>query len=150
MAGLSNYLRNKLVDWLLRGQAFTPPANVYIELCSTAPGPGVAGLPLSGTGYARVAIPSGLANWSGTQGDGSTVPSSGTTGTTSNNAEVDFGLAGGNWGTASHWEMYDAPTGGNRLVYGTIVNGVGTPTPRDISTGDPVSFPISSLRIQFS
>ena len=32
MSGISNYLANKIADWELRGQAFTPPATVYVAL----------------------------------------------------------------------------------------------------------------------
>lgn len=149
MAGMSNYMRNKIVDWFHRGQAYTPPATVYIELCSTAPSPGLVGSPLSGTGYARVSIASSLVAWSGTQGDGTTVVSTGSSGTTSNNAALDYGIAPAAWGTASHWQAYDAPSGGHPLFFGEIVNGVGAAAPRTVAVGDPVSFPISALRAQW-
>lgn len=152
MAGMSNYLRNKIIDWFHRGVSFTPPATVYVALCSTAPTASTAGTELSGTSYARVAVAQGTTEWAATNGDTTTTnPSTGTTGTTSNNADVDFGTAGaGGWGTASHWETYDASTGGNRLQYGTIVDGGGTPTPRTIGAGDPVKFPISTLRFNWT
>lgn len=147
MAGLTNYLRNKIVDWFHRGVAYTPPDPVYITLVSTTPTPAAGGTELSGTGWARVAVAKSTTAWAATNADGSTAAtSSGTNGTTSNNAVINFGTAGSAWGTATHWEMYDASTAGNRLMYGVIVNGVGTPTPRTIASGDPVSFPISALR----
>lgn len=149
MPGMSNFMRNAIIDWYHRGQAHTPPATVYIELCSTAPTPGSPGTPLSGSGYARVAIGSGLVNWSGTQADASTAVSSGTSGVTSNNILLNYGTAATAWGTASHWQAYDAASGGNPLFYGEIVNGSGVATPRTISSGDPVSFPISGLRVQW-
>ncbi len=39
MSGISNHLANALADWELRGQAFTPPATVYVALllCSNGP-----------------------------------------------------------------------------------------------------------------
>lgn len=148
MAGMTNYLRNKLVDWMHRGVSFTPPATMYVRLCSTAPSAAAAGTELSGTGYAAEAIASSTTAWAATNADGSTAnPSTGTNGTTSNNAIIDFGTAGSAWGTASHWELWDAATGGNRLFYGAIVDSGGTPTPRSIASGDPVSFPISALKV---
>lgn len=148
MPGMTNYLRNKVVDWLHRGQSFTPPSTLYVRLCSTAPTAAAAGTELTGTGYLPVAIASTLAAWAATNADGSTTnPSSGTNGTTSNNGVIDFGTAGSSWGTASHWELWDDDTGGNRLFYGEIVDGAGTPAPRSIANGDPVSFPISALRV---
>lgn len=147
MAGLTNYLRNKLVDWFHRGVAFTPPDPVYITLVSTTPTPSAGGTELSGSGFARVSVAKSTTAWAATNADGSTSgTSSGTNGTTSNNAIIDFGTAAAAWGTATHWEMYDASTAGNRLMYGTIVDGLGVATPRSIALGDPVSFPISALR----
>lgn len=147
-AGLTNYLRNKIVDWLLRGQSYTPPTNVYVELVSTTPSAAGAGTPLSGSGYARVGIACSTTAWAATNGDTTTTnPSSGTTGTTSNNAVVNFGTAAADWGTATHFELYDASTSGNRLLFGVIVDGAGNPSPRSIVNGDPVTFPISSLKI---
>ena len=39
MSAVSDYLANKLTDWELRGQTFTPPATVYVALllCSNGP-----------------------------------------------------------------------------------------------------------------
>ena len=39
MSGISNHLANAEADWELRGQAFTPPATVYVALllCSNGP-----------------------------------------------------------------------------------------------------------------
>lgn len=150
MAGFSNYLRNKLIDLVLRGLPFSGPATMYLELCSSQPTPSVAGAPLSGTSYGRVPITSSLTEWAGTQGDGTTAASSGTSGVTSNNNPADFGTAGAAWGTASHWELYDASSGGNRILWGVIVDGLGVAAPRIISAGDPVKFPAGALRVQFS
>lgn len=147
MSSMSNYLRNKLIDWFLRQEAFSPPATVYVALCTSAPTAAAAGTEVStsGTGYAREAVTSSLANWAGTQAALSTTASSGTTGETSNNSAIDFGTATITWGTVSHWEIYDAATSGNRLIFGTIVDGVGSPSPRTIVAADPVSFPASAL-----
>ena len=148
MPGMTNYLRNKVVDWFHRGVAFTPPDPLYLRLCSTAPSAAAAGTELTGTGYAAVSIAKSTTAWAATNADASTAnPSTGTNGTTSNNAVVNFGTAGSAWTTASHWELWDAASGGNRCLYGEIVDGAGSPSPRSIASGDPVSFPISALRV---
>lgn len=148
MSGFTNYLRNKLVDYFHRGVGFSPPATMYIELVSTTPSASAGGTALSGTGYSRASIESDTTEWSATNGATTTTnPSTGTTGTTSNNVAVDFGTAGAAWGTATHWEAWDAVTAGNRLFFGPIVDGAGTPTPRSVALGDPVSFPISALQV---
>ena len=101
MSAASNYLENKLVDHLLRGQTLTAPATVYVGLSTTAPGEASFGTEVSGTAYARVAVTSSLANWAGTQGAGTTVASSGTSGLTSNNAAITFPTPGaGGWGAS--------------------------------------------------
>lgn len=97
----------------------------------------------------REVMPADMTTWSGTQLGGSTVASNGTTGTIANNVECDLGLSPVA-GTASHWEAYDAPTGGNRCFWGVITDGAGTPTPRSIAIGDPVVFPIGALQVQWA
>ncbi|MES2180736.1 MAG: hypothetical protein V4493_01380 [Pseudomonadota bacterium] len=148
----ANYLRNKIIDWYHRGQTFAPPATLYFALCTSAPTAASAGTEVStsGTGYARTSVAASLANWAGTDAALSTAVSTGTSGTTSNNISVSFGTATTSWGTISHWEAYDAVTGGNRQYYGTIVDGTGAASPRSIAAGDPVSFPASALSANWS
>jgi hypothetical protein len=115
MTYFTNYAENKLVD-MLRGQAWSLPADLYFGLASAATDSSIT--ELSGTGYAREAITRSLANWSGTQGAGTTTASSGTSHVSSNNVAIDFGTAGaGGWGTASHLVAWDASTSGNALFY---------------------------------
>lgn len=115
---LTDYIENKLVDWLLRGQTFTPPATSYIALftdsCTDA-GPGTE-VSTSGTAYARQAVTASLANWAGTQSAGSTTASSGTGGTTSNNGAITWAASTAAWGTIQSVGWMDASTAGNRLI----------------------------------
>ena len=37
MTALSDYLENKIIDYVLRAQAFTAPATVYVGLLTAAP-----------------------------------------------------------------------------------------------------------------
>jgi hypothetical protein len=148
MAGQTNYLRNKLIDWFHRGKSFTPPTSHFVALVTTTPTASAAGTEVTGTGYARQEIVLGTTTMAATNADGSTTdPSSGTTGKTSNNGVVNWGNAGSSWGTVSYYEVWDAVTGGNRLFFGAIVDSGGTPAPRSIANGDPVSFPISAMAI---
>jgi hypothetical protein len=80
----------------------------------------------SATGYARVAYASTLANWSGTQGAGSAVASTGSSGQISNNAAVSFAQVTTSLGLVVGFCMWDAATGGNCWEYG--VQSSGTPT----------------------
>jgi len=90
MSALSDYLENKLIDHILRGQTLTAPANVWIALFTAAPNDAGGGTEVSGGSYARVQVASSLANWAGTQGAGTTTASSGTGGQTSNNGAITF------------------------------------------------------------
>lgn len=112
---MSDYLENKVVDWLLRGQAFTAPATVWVGLTTTACSDSATGTEVTGGSYARVSVTSSLANWAGTQSAGSTTASSGTGGVTSNNGTITFAAPTANWGTVGHVIIMDASSGGNML-----------------------------------
>lgn len=77
---LTDFAENKLIDAVFRGQALGAPATFYVALFTTACSDSAAGTEVStiGTGYARAAVTSSLANWAGTQAAGSTTASSGT------------------------------------------------------------------------
>lgn len=143
MAALSDYLENKLIDWLLRGQTFTPPATVYVGLLTAAPSDSAAGTEVTGGSYARVAVTSSLASWAGTQAAASTVASSGTSGTTSNNGTITFPAPTANWGVVTHFAVYDASTGGNLLFYAALG------ASKTINNGDAApSFAAAALTLQ--
>lgn len=121
MAALSNYLENKVQDWILRGQAYTPPATVYFALFTAAPTDAGGGVECAGGGYLRVARACSLVNFSGTQGVGTTAVSSGTSGTVYNNTDIQFpDPVGANWGIIVAMGVFDAATEGNLLMYGAV------------------------------
>lgn len=120
MAALSDYAENKIIDALLRGQVLSAPATMYVGLYTTSPADMAGGVEVTGGSYVRVAVTSSLANWAGTQGAGTTVASTGTSGTTSNNAPISFPQATANWGTVLAFGLFDAATGGNLWIYGNL------------------------------
>ena len=134
MAAKTNYLENKIIDWLFRAQSYTPPATLYFALFTAAPSDTGGGTECTGGSYARVGVAASLANFAGTQSAGSTTASSGTGGTTSNNAAITFPAPTGNWGTATHMGVFDASTAGNLLCFAalsvskTINNGDAAPS----------------------
>lgn len=142
MAAMSDYLENKLIDQIFRAQAFTFPGTLHVALLTAAPSDTGGGTEVSGGAYARVAVTNSLANWAGTQSAGSTVASSGTTGTTSNNGTITFATPTASWGTVTHFGIYDASTGGNLLFFGALT------VSKTINIGDTVSFPAGTLSIQ--
>jgi hypothetical protein len=144
MAAFSDFAENKLIDWLLRGQAIgitgasaaagTGPTNTYVALLTAAPSDTGGGTEVTGGSYARVTVASSLANWAGTQAAASTAASSGSSGTTSNNNAITFPAPTANWGVVTHMAVYDAASGGNLIFYSaltvskTINNGDAAPS----------------------
>lgn len=153
MAAMSNFLENKLIDWLFRAQAIgitgasaaagTGPTSVWIALFTANPTDAGGGTEVTGGSYARVQVTSSLANWAGTQGAGTTVASSGTSGTTSNNAAITFPAPTANWGVVTGVGIFDASTAGNLLAFSALSSS------KTVNSGDAApSFPAAALSFQ--
>ena len=145
MAAMSDWLENGLVDLILRAQALTLPANLHFALFTAAPSDSGGGTEVTGGSYARVSVARSLANFAGTQSAGSTTASTGTGGVTSNNNVITFPSPTANWGTVTHWGVFDASTGGNLVFHGALT------TSRVINNGDgPVSFAAAAFQLTFA
>lgn len=129
-AALTDYAENKLIDALMRGQSLGAPATWYVALYTTCPTDSTAGTEVSGGSYARVAVTAGLTQWAGTQSAGSTIASSGTGGTTSNNASITFPAPTTSWGVVACWGITDASSSGNLWIYSALT------TSKTINNGD--------------
>ncbi len=139
----TDYLENKIVDWLFRGQSFTPPATLYFSLHTASCSDSSPGTEVTGGSYARVAVTASLANFAGTQSAGSTSASSGTSGTTSNNGAITFAAPTANWGSITHIGINDASTSGNQLACNALT------IPKTVNNGDAApSFAAGALTIQ--
>lgn len=141
---MSDFLENKIIDQIFRGQSAPTTTTLHVGLLTSAPSDSGGGTEVSGGSYARVAVTSSLANWSGTQSAGSTTASSGTGGQTSNNTGITFPTPSAGWGNVTHFGIYDAPTGGNLLFWGALT------IPKTINQSDTVTFPAASLSITFA
>jgi hypothetical protein len=140
---MSDYLENKLLDTLLRGQSYTMPTTVYAALATSTGSDTACGTEVSGGSYARVSVTSSLSNWAGTQSAGSTTASSGTGGTTSNNNSITFPSPTANWGTVTEVCVFDASSAGN-LLFRTALT-----TSKTINNGDAApSFAAAALTFQ--
>lgn len=115
-------LQNALIDTIFRGQPLLAPTTWYVALVTQLGSPTVPGFEVSASGYARASIPASLAAWSGTQAPGTTDPSSGTTDTISNNINILFPSPTADWGTVIGYELWDAPSGGNRWISGKLAS----------------------------
>lgn len=143
--GMSDYLSNKLIDLLFRAEAFTWPASTYAALYTAAPSNAGGGTEVSGGSYARAAIASSLAAWSGTQSAGSTAASSGTAGRISNNAALNYPAPTAVWGTVTHEGLKDAATAGNLLWWRALA------TPKTVPSGASApGHPANTMGITFA
>jgi hypothetical protein len=139
MASMTDFLENKLIDFLFRAQAL----GIGGATAAAAPADGAAGTEVTGGAYARVAVTSALANWAGTQAAASAVASSGATGTTSNNAVITYPVPTANWGSIVSMAIYDAAAAGNMLIHNALT------TPKTVNNGDPApTFPAATLSFQ--
>ena len=105
MSAMSDYLELKILDHITGRTAYTKPSAVYLGLSTgdfTDTGSGSS--ELSGNGYQRVAVAFDAA----------------ASGATQNTSAIDFPAATGNWGTVSHYALFDATTGGNALIVGVF------------------------------
>jgi hypothetical protein len=145
MAAMSDWLENGLVDLILRNQTLTIPAALHVALYTAAPSDSGGGTEVTGGSYARVSVTRNLTNWAGTQSAGSTTASTGTGGQTSNNGAITFPAPTANWGTVTHFAIFDASTGGNLLFHGALT------TAKTINNGDAApSFNAAALTITFA
>lgn len=110
MSQLTNFGENKLADFF-RGQGLASlPASWHLAPLSAYSDSSVT--EITGAGLARAAVTRGLTQWAGTQGDGTTLASTGTSHTTSNNAPIDLGTASGS-DTLVAVGFFDAGSSGN-------------------------------------
>jgi len=120
MAALSDHAENLLLNWLMTTDAVTRPTAWYVALYTAAPSDAGGGTEVSGNGYSRQAI--------------SCATATGTGGTTSNDANITFTAAGGDWGTITHIGIHDASTGGNLIWHGAMSSS------KTIADGDTLQF----------
>jgi hypothetical protein len=145
MSAMSDYLENKLIDHVFRGQTYSNPV-LYVGLLTGAPGEAGGGTEISAGSYARVKTAAGasqaLTDWKSTQND--SLASTGTGGNTTNTNALTFPTPSATWGTVTHFGLYDADSGGNLLFYGTLT------IAKTINQSDTVTFPAGSLSITFA
>lgn len=137
MAGLSDYAEDALLNHFFRTTTFTRPSPIYVSLHTADPTDAGTGTEVSGGSYARVSV---------TPGNGAfDAPStSGSTRKTANTAAITFPSPTANWGTVTHFGIWDASTAGNMLFSGTLT------TSRNIQNGDNApSFAAGALEVSF-
>jgi hypothetical protein len=125
MAGFSDYYENKVIDHMLRNQAFTPPATVYVGLYTAAPTDAGGGTEVSGGSYARQAVTLAAAS----------------AGATQNSADITFPTATADWGTIVAAGLFDAASAGNLLAWNNLT------ASKTVNSGDTFKITAGSLTI---
>ena len=103
MSALSNHLETLLHRWHLTTAAVTRPTAWYLAIGTGSSDAGLTGEPV-GNGYARQAITFSVTDDTASNSNAITIGPCSTT----------------NWGTVSHFGIYDAETGGNLLWHGPL------------------------------
>lgn len=131
MPALSNYAETTVINLFLKGVNATAPTQWWLALYTTNPTAADTGTEVpfvGGSAYARQPITFGT-------------PSGGSIAST---GELDFPVAGTNWGTIGWAGIRDAATAGHLLFYGPLV------VSRYISAGDVLKFLVGNISVTVS
>ena len=139
MAAMSDYLEQKLLDEVFNGVGFTSPAT-YIALFTAAPSDSGGGTEVTGGSYARkqVNVNGGSSptwNLAVTEGGGGYL--------VDNLHDITFVTASADWGSITHFGIFDALTTGNLLVHGALT------APKTVQNGDTFKFAVGDLDVIF-
>lgn len=128
MTVFSDYWENKILNHIF-GKGSYSPLTIYVALSTADPLDDASELAEpAGNAYARVQT--SASDWNAAS-DGSL----------DNSNNIIFPQATGNWGTISHFALFDAATGGNMLAYGALSQ------PHTIDSGKTVRFASGDLDI---
>ncbi len=128
MGSFSNYWENEILDHLFGKGAYSPPT-IYVALSTADPGESGSGLSEpSGNGYTRALT--SASDWNTANG-----------GLLDNAAAIEFNAATGDWGTMTHFALFDAATAGNMLAYGTLNQA------KSVGSGDTIRFAAGDLDV---
>jgi hypothetical protein len=129
MAGsLSDFSEDEILDHLLGGATYTPPATLYLAVFTAAPTDAGGGTEVTGGSYARLAITNNLTNFPASSG-----------GAKSNGAVLDMVTASAGWGTVVAYALFDASSAGNMLGWADLTSSV------IINNGDTLRFAAGAL-----
>lgn len=121
----TTFTSDTVINLLLRGVPFVPPASIYLGLFTVAPTVMGGGVEVSGGAYIRQGV-----TWS--------IPNNGLS---NNTSQVDFPVATGNWGVIVAFALFDNLAGGNMLYFASLN------APRDVQINDQVQYPVGQLTV---
>lgn len=123
----TDYLENKVLDYVFSGGSFSQPGTKYLALYTVAPTDSSAGTEVTGGGYVR-----------------QTVTLSTTGSDTTNSAAVEYATATAGYGTVVAVAVLDASSGGNMLAYASLTAN------KTIGVGDVFRVPAGDLDISLN
>lgn len=128
-SGKGNFLSNLILKHWTGEATFTPPANLDVELYTSAPTGAGGGTEVStvGTAYARQTYPLNTSNWAAVASQ-----------QTSNTNIISWSTATANWGTMVAASLKAATTD-DIHYWGTLT------TNRVVNTGDSVRFAVGGI-----
>lgn len=129
----SNYLEEKIINSVLRGETFPTPTRLYLGLFTASPGEAGGINEVSAGWYARQDMAQG-----GAINTAFTPPADGAA---SNAKNILFPAVTTAAITITHSAVFDAPTGGNMLFYTQLVE------PKTLQVGDVFSTPVGGFSV---
>lgn len=121
----TNYAELAVLDWLLGGATPTRPTARYLALHTADPGETGATGEVATGGYARQAVTFGAASG----------------GAAANSSTHTFTPSGANWGSITHFSIWDAATAGNCLYSGALT------TARAINDGESLTVAAAAISV---
>tara|TARA_R110000824_G_scaffold6922_3_gene31720 strand:+ start:4158 stop:4571 length:414 start_codon:yes stop_codon:yes gene_type:complete len=135
MAGLTNYLEDKIMNHVFGSTTFTKPTNYYVGLLTATPSDSAAGTEVSGGSYAR-------------QVCAFTITGSGIA-EAKNTSAITFPTATADWGIVGWVGVYDALSSGNLVAYQNLQKSdFSTTTTKTINDGDIFKFNAETIKLQ--
>ena len=135
MAGLTNYLEDKIWNHVFGSTTYTKPTNWYVGLLTATPSDSASGSEVSGGSYAR-------------QVCAFTITGTGTA-EAKNTSAITFPTATADWGIIGWVGIYDALTSGNLVAYQNLQKSdFSTSTTKTVNDGDIFKFNASTIKIQ--
>jgi len=135
VAGLTNYLEDKIWNHVFGSTTYTKPTNWYVGLLTATPSDSAAGTEVSGGSYAR-------------QVCAFTITGTGTA-EAKNTSAITFPTATADWGIIGWVGIYDALTSGNLVAYQNLQKSdFSTSTTKTVNDGDIFKFNASTIKIQ--
>ena len=134
MAGLTNYLEDKIWNHVFGSTTYTKPTNWYVGLLTATPSDSAGGTEVSGGSYARQVCAFTITG---------TGPALAT-----NTSAITFPTATADWGIVGWIGIYDAVSSGNLVAYQNLQKSdFSTTTTKTVNDGDIFKFNASTIKI---